>query len=222
MIISGAGVSRQGEREDALVSVVDLFPTIVEMSGVSAPSVNDGFSFYPLLSQVGSGSRTCAYAEIQQGTPESGYTVRDDTFKLIVFDSLSWEFYDLIADPYEDNELLTSGVPLTAAQMAAYQRLSTIFDDSATACIFPSILSTSQEPTFREAGLHLYPNPVEAQLYIRSDVATPVEATIYDLQGRAIKKVNLQPGKNELDLQEWPSGIYVLVSEYGREKFIKY
>ncbi|MEL6843623.1 MAG: sulfatase-like hydrolase/transferase [Bacteroidota bacterium] len=222
MIISGAGVDRKGEHEPALVSVVDLFPTIVEMSGVSAPSVNDGFSFYHLLSQAGSGTRNCAYAEIQQNTPESGYAVRDDTFKLIVFDSLAWEFYDLVADPYEDNELLTSGVPLTAAQTAAYQRLSTVFDDSATACIFPSSLNTSQEQSFREAGLQVYPNPVEDQLYIRSDLAAPIEAVIYDLQGRQIQTISLQPGKNELDLREWPSGIYVLVSEFGREKFVKY
>lgn len=212
MIVSGAMVNRQGEREASLVSVSDLFPTILELGGIATPSLNDGFSFNSTLSNAGSGSRNCAYAEVDLGTPTSGWTVRDDTFKLIHFNSGAEEFYDLLQDPYEAYDFLTAPTPMTNAQTTAFNRLSNLFQDSVNACIFPSSLNTANEEAFREATLQIYPNPTQDRLLIQSAKQTPLAYQVYDLKGKIIQTGNLLPGKNEWDTRQWKDGIYVIVA----------
>ncbi len=122
LVIAGKGVTRKEQREAALISSTDLFATILEMAGVVQPEIEDSYSFYPLLSQSSSGSRSFLYAEILNATPnKSGYTVRDDAYKWIRLNNGQEEFYDLINDPYEQDDLLT-GV-LTAEQTNALTAL---------------------------------------------------------------------------------------------------
>ena len=55
MIVSGRGVTRTGERENALVSSVDLFATIADLAGTDTVEFNDSKSFTGLFSNAGSG-----------------------------------------------------------------------------------------------------------------------------------------------------------------------
>lgn len=64
MIVSGRGVTRTGERENALVSSVDLFATIADLAGTDTVEFNDSKSFTGLFSNAGSGPRSYAYAEV--------------------------------------------------------------------------------------------------------------------------------------------------------------
>ncbi|MEM6343242.1 MAG: sulfatase-like hydrolase/transferase [Bacteroidota bacterium] len=222
MIVSGAGISRQGEREASLISVTDIFPTVLELGGIATPSVNDGFSFYPTFNTANSGTRHCAYAEVDDGSEKSGWAVREDTFKLIHFSNAADEMYDLLQDPYENVNLLTGSTPMTAAQTAAYQRLSNLFQDSVTACIFPASLSTSNEQAFREAALQIYPNPLQDQLQIESSSMIPLDYKVYDIRGRIIQSGALQSGKNQWNTSQWPAGIYVIAAGEVKQKVIKY
>ena len=48
-VVSGKGVARVGETEDAMVNVVDIYATIVEAAGGSLPGGKyNSFSFFPL------------------------------------------------------------------------------------------------------------------------------------------------------------------------------
>ncbi len=122
MVIAGKGVTRTNQRDPSLISSTDLYATILEMAGVDQPAVEDSYSFHPLLSQTSTGSRSFLYAEILNNTPnKSGYTLRDQTFKWIRFDNGQEEFYDLINDPYEQNDLLLGN--LTVGQTTALAAL---------------------------------------------------------------------------------------------------
>ena len=52
MIVSGKGVSRVGEREDAMIGITDFFATIADLAGAGVSQINDSVSFKPLLSQA--------------------------------------------------------------------------------------------------------------------------------------------------------------------------
>ena len=110
MIISGRGVTRMGEREDALVSSVDLFATIANLAGTGTTEFNDSLNFADLLSSAGSGPRSYAYAEVVSGDlGRDEWAIRNDQYKLMRQLPRPEELYDLQADPMERENLLSNG-----------------------------------------------------------------------------------------------------------------
>ncbi len=122
MIISGKGVFRLNERDDNLISSTDLFSTIAELAGVNLPTYEDSYSIKHLLTGAGEGLRDYNYSEVlNTNANKSGYTIRNDRYKLLEFDSGQKLFYDLSTDPYEENDLLST--VLTSEQETAMQTL---------------------------------------------------------------------------------------------------
>ena len=110
MIISGRGVTRMGEREDALVSSVDLFATIANLAGAGTTAFNDSLSFADLLSNAGPGPRSYAYTEVVSETLDRDeWAIRNDRYKLMRQLPRPEELYDLQADPIEQENLLRNG-----------------------------------------------------------------------------------------------------------------
>ena len=105
MTISGAGVSRNGQREAALVNTVDLYATIAEAAGAGTVENIDGQSLYQLLSDPTSQTRNYNYTEFS-GKRINGWTVRDKTYKLIQSDDGEQQLYNLSNDFKESNNLL--------------------------------------------------------------------------------------------------------------------
>jgi len=134
LIITGPGVVA-GAEATGLVTLTDLFATIADMAGVSAPMPFDSVSMFPYLSDPGQPSiRDWAFAEIYEDNgwgpyPRFERTARDMQFKLLRFYSpynttvYTEQFYDLLADPFETIDLLTSG-PLSGAASASYAQLT--------------------------------------------------------------------------------------------------
>jgi arylsulfatase A-like enzyme len=111
MIISGKGVSRTNARETSLINSTDLFSTIADIAGTGVSSYENSSSFKSMLTMEGILGRTYNYSEVLNASPNrSGFAVRDARYKLIQFDNSRQEFYDLINDPYEQNNLIPSGL----------------------------------------------------------------------------------------------------------------
>ena len=122
MIISGNGVERKGQREDALINSTDLFCTISELAGISLPNYEDSKSFKSNLKSSGTFDREYCYSEIIAASANrSGYTLRNDQYKFIQFDSGQSRFFDLTADPYEMNNIDQSS--FTTDEQNAYDKL---------------------------------------------------------------------------------------------------
>ncbi len=117
MVVSGTGVTRSGQREDALINSTDLFATIAELAGTDLASIHDSRSFKNLLSGGQMDEREFAYAEIEQNT--TAWTIRNEKYKLLDFQNGTQEFYDLDTDPYEQNDLIISGLSSEALEVKA-------------------------------------------------------------------------------------------------------
>lgn len=108
--ISGAGVTRKGEREDALINVADVFSTVLGLTGSSqSEGTENSLNLMPYLTSTTGPKRTYNYTEIGRETP-SGWTIRTSQYKLITYEDATQEFYDLIADSLETNNLLIQGL----------------------------------------------------------------------------------------------------------------
>ena len=118
MIISGAGVTRKGEREAALVNTTDLFATIAELTGVKAKPPADSISFKALLSAPSAGSRGFTYSDMQGNEPppvylNSGWTVGDGRHQFMRKERGAPRLFlfDTKNDPGGAVNLLESGSP---------------------------------------------------------------------------------------------------------------
>lgn len=110
MFVSGAGVTRMGEREDALINHTDFFPTIAELTGAILPNFNDGKSFKGLLSAASPGPQDYTYTE-----QDTDWTIRNDQYKLIEdIGTGVQQLYDLLANPEESANLLPGSAAITA------------------------------------------------------------------------------------------------------------
>jgi arylsulfatase B len=102
MVISGKNVERKGY-DNSLINSTDLFATIASLCGIKIEKHNDSINFSSLFSEAKS-SRNFAYSEVNDGSIDE-YMVRDLKNKLIIKTDKSEEFYDLVKDPLETNNL---------------------------------------------------------------------------------------------------------------------
>ena len=107
MFISGKGVSRTGA-DNSLVCSTDLFSTIAELAGVDISELHDSKSFKARLS-IGASHRAFQYSEMNDGTDDL-WSICNGAYKLIVHATGNKELYDLVNDPYEQNNLLIGGL----------------------------------------------------------------------------------------------------------------
>lgn len=108
LIVSGAGVSRSGQRDANLIGDTDIFATLLELAGRSGGVPADSFSFAPLLRASGTGTRTHAYIDVRSNGVVTT-AIRNSRYKLIEFSDGSRALYDLATDPYESTNLLSGG-----------------------------------------------------------------------------------------------------------------
>ncbi|MEM9208446.1 MAG: sulfatase-like hydrolase/transferase [Pseudomonadota bacterium] len=118
MIVAGNGVTREGEREPALVNGTDLFATIAELAGADLAVYEDSISQLALFTDRQPGPRRYAYSEDDVGRDAMTWTVRNERYKLIVAPE-SEELYDLSADPGERANLLDTDAVSASADAAA-------------------------------------------------------------------------------------------------------
>jgi len=97
-------------RSDALVSSLDVYPTILDLAGVPAPSHLMGKSLVPILKDPAAKVRDEVVSEGEGRTEKrlgTGHRmVRSDRFKYILSSSNEEAFFDLKADPYEMKNLI--------------------------------------------------------------------------------------------------------------------
>lgn len=121
LFISGAGITRSGEREEALVSHTDIFPTIAELAGADLSAFNDGQSFADVLSDPNADAREFVFTE-----HSGGWAIRNAQFKLIENSNGNQDLYDLLADPAEQSDLLDTGMDVSGILAELEQEIDRI------------------------------------------------------------------------------------------------
>jgi arylsulfatase A-like enzyme len=125
LVVSGAGVTRHGAREDALVVATDMFSTVAQLAGASTSKMTDSVSIVPYFTRAGANSRRkFAFTELCP-PPRDGvragdmYTVVSRDNHKLSYNKGTWEFFDLKTDPGEANNLYAAEKP--GATQAAMQ-----------------------------------------------------------------------------------------------------
>ena len=102
LVVSWPGRIRPA-RSDALVSLIDLLPTICDLTGVAAPDGVDGLSLRPVLERRADNVREMVFGEYygKQAWRVPIRMVRTARWKYVRYLNYGEELYDLAADPGE-------------------------------------------------------------------------------------------------------------------------
>jgi hypothetical protein len=87
---------------------------------------------------------------------------------------------------------------------------SAINEDAAVCRLLPTLL-TGLSSVGAEANLQAYPNPSSGVVQVMSKMSGT--ATLSDVAGRTLQRVQLLAGYNTIDLSVFPAGMYFLGME---------
>jgi iduronate 2-sulfatase len=88
LIINYPGIERGGEKTDAIVEAVDIFPTLCELTGLEIPDFLPGRSLMPILKNPASEGRAAI------GYRQGNRTIRTDRWRMTVHKDGYVELYD--------------------------------------------------------------------------------------------------------------------------------
>jgi len=96
LMVKAPGVTRPGVC-DRTVSMMDVYPTLMDLAGLKAPGVQEGESLLPLLKNPKAKRATPAVTTYLRGN----HAVRTDEWRLIRYKDATFELYDRKKDPNE-------------------------------------------------------------------------------------------------------------------------
>ncbi|MGZ0173650.1 MAG: sulfatase, partial [Planctomycetales bacterium] len=121
MIIAGPGI--EAGRTRTIAELVDLYPTICELSGVASPTHLEGESLVSALNDPGKTDDSIALSQYARfGTKYTGRALHTDRYRFVVWDAkkdgqtVHRELYDHESDPQETRNL--AGMSRFAADVA--------------------------------------------------------------------------------------------------------
>ena len=96
MIIAGPGTAKPGVARPQAVSLLDLYPTLVDLCGLPKNPRNEGLSLTPQLRNPNAKRPPAVITYL-----EGNHAVRTEQWRYIRYKDGSEELYDCIADPHE-------------------------------------------------------------------------------------------------------------------------
>lgn len=209
-IISGPTVAAPNRVSTALVNTVDLFATILELTGaedwpdgIPANKPVDALSLMPILQNQSGSVRNWNFSEHFGPTPAwaEGKTIRDSLYKLIRFDLGGEAMFHLSNDPFEQQQLLQA--PLGTEAQMHYNSLCNQF-----ALLLGGQTCTSGVTGAGEIDVHLSPNPTSDMVVIT--IPNPNRGTwrLFDTGGAVIQSGSWDGDQFEITTGDRPKGIY--------------
>ncbi len=124
LIVVGTRTRVAGRATTSLAELVDLYPTLAGLAGLTPPAYLDGVSLAPVLADPAAQVRDAAFTQIR-----NGYTVRTDRWRYIEWaeGAEGRQLYDLDRDPGETRNLAddaanASTVTELRARLKTYRR----------------------------------------------------------------------------------------------------
>lgn len=192
MIVSGKGVTRNNERETALINSTDLFSTIAELAGNSAKQIHNSYSFADTFTKANAGQRSYNYSEFKSKSV-TGWTVRNSTHKLIEFEDGTQELYALENDLAETSNLLTTGQDYSSI-VAMLKRQAELIRNNTSAA---AIDITNKTFSNRSANCADYANQYQSTVTdVNNRVDFKGDLNISVANGKCVFKTNAIPNHN--------------------------
>jgi len=110
LIVVDPRVRQKGVKCNALVELVDIYPSLIDMAGFDVPDFIEGISFRQLISNPEKDWKTAAFSQFPRGGKVEGYSIRTDSFRYTEWrekngtelgELIAAELYDHVNDSLE-------------------------------------------------------------------------------------------------------------------------
>jgi arylsulfatase K len=129
LIVAGPGL-RQGVISDDLVSLIDLFPTLMDIAGLEHPEGLDGHSLLPLCRGEASNRPGYVFSEFHSNFANTGIAMwRQGPWKYIRYAGYPPQLFNLQDDPEEMTDLAQTN-PEVIQRLDAHLESLVDFDDA--------------------------------------------------------------------------------------------
>tara|TARA_B110000495_G_scaffold203687_1_gene228779 strand:- start:1221 stop:3266 length:2046 start_codon:yes stop_codon:yes gene_type:complete len=167
LVIRAPGISQPGSVSDHPVSLIDIYPTLVELCGLTGETMKnnkgrplDGFSLKPFLEDAQTkawdgpeSALTALYKWRTKYNPaKENYSLRSDNYRYIRYENGKEELYQTKSDPHEWNNLATDpshAGPLTALRSQLIKRIPTEEDSIPNQPVFKPKKPVQSKPPVR-------------------------------------------------------------------------
>lgn len=115
LIVCSPDQAAKNKTSNALVELVDVYPTLTELAGLQRPSGLEGLSMVPLLAEPARSWKTAAFSQFLRAENKEkimGYSIRTQDFRYTEWWDVSSgkveaaELYDRLNDPEESTNLI--------------------------------------------------------------------------------------------------------------------
>jgi uncharacterized sulfatase len=108
MIIAAPGQLEPGVSTAAFADLIDVYPTLVDLTGIARPGTLDGVSLAPILRDPKASVQDALIQYRPTEPPKRGYSVRTSRHRYTLWPDGSEELYDLAVDPAGRTDLSAS------------------------------------------------------------------------------------------------------------------
>ncbi len=108
LIVAGPGVDMPGEPVDDVTELVDVFPTVVELASIPAPSGLDGRSLVSLFAGRPGSASSAAFSATRRAASTLAVSVRGERYRYTEWPDGSRELFDHSNDPGESRNVAAS------------------------------------------------------------------------------------------------------------------
>jgi len=104
LIVSVPGQTAPNTKTDALVELIDIYPTLCDACQLPTPTALEGISMIPVVEQPTGTWKTAAFSQLERGSNVHGYSIRTQRYRYTEWGQNGGrgvELYDYEADPDE-------------------------------------------------------------------------------------------------------------------------
>ena len=108
LIVSGPGINKNEKIMDAPIEMIDIYPTLMDLTGKKTPSFVSGKSFASLLKDSSKRVRKSALTELIIGSKDEvvqGYSIKTDRYRLTQWGENGIHGYELYDHKFDKPEL---------------------------------------------------------------------------------------------------------------------
>ncbi|MEO8362442.1 MAG: sulfatase-like hydrolase/transferase, partial [Vicinamibacteria bacterium] len=120
MIIATPDLAQPGASTSALADLIDVYPTLVDLTGIARPSTLDGVSLAATLKDPAASVQDALVPYRPTEPSKTGYSLRTSRYRYTLWPDGSQELYDLSVDPAGRKDL--SRQPGQAANMLGLRK----------------------------------------------------------------------------------------------------
>ena len=104
-IIRAPGQTQPGSSTEAMVELIDIYPTLCDLAGLEKPDHLQGTSLVPVFGRPDrKGKKDYAYSVVSRG-PKFGHAIRDRNWRYARWPNGGEELYNIRRDPHEKKNL---------------------------------------------------------------------------------------------------------------------